>query len=223
MTAWPQERIVASPAHIHRREVDVAERRVILCRPTSPALVLGSVQPEDDFDRDVLRARGLPVVRRRSGGGAVLVQPGRILWSEVVLPASDPLWEEDLGRSFLWLGRVWAATLRACGIERAGVYEGPLMHSRWSRRICFAGLGPGEVTVSGRKVVGLSQRRRREGAVFHVATLLQWDPEDLVGLVNAPEAERAELGAQLGELASGIDVVEENLISALTRSLAQVD
>ena len=223
MAAWPQERLAATPAHIHQRNVDLSERRLIICQPAAPALVLGSVQPEDDFDADILRARGLPVVRRRSGGGAVLVRPGRILWTEVILPAGDPLWDEDVGRSFLWLGRVWAAALRACGIERAGVYEGPLLHTRWSRRICFAGLGPGEVTVSGRKVVGISQRRRREGAQFHVATVLDWDPDDLVGLVRTTEGERSDLSGQLGELATAVPVPEDQLVLALTRALAQLD
>ena len=222
MTAWPQERIAATPAHIHERDIDTFERRFVVCEPNGAALVLGSVQPSDDFDLEITRARGLPVIRRRSGGGAVLVEPGRLLWTEVVIPRTDPLWEEDLGRSFVWLGRVWTAALKACGVERAGPYEGPLMHSRWSRRICFAGLGPGEVTVGGRKVVGLSQRRRRGGAVFHMAVLLDWDPDDLVGLVAIPEPERAELSAQLSELAGPVQVPADDLVSAFGRALAQV-
>lgn len=221
MAVWPLEPLTATPAHIHGRELEMSERRLVVCRPSTPALVLGSVQAEADFDREVLTARGLEVVRRRSGGGAVLVRPDNLLWTEVVLPASDPLWEADVGRSFLWLGRAWAEALRLCGIERAGVYEGPLIHSRWSRRICFAGLGPGEVTVAGRKVVGLSQRRTREGAVFHGATLLDWDPADIVSVVSATEAERSELEAQLAELAAPVRVDAEELIRALGRVLAQ--
>ena len=218
--AWPAERLTAHPARIHGRDQDLSERRVVLCRPTVPALVLGSTQPEADFDRSVAAARGLEVVRRRSGGGAVLVRPGQLLWVEVVVPPGDPLWEEDLGRSFLWLGRAWEEALRSCGVTRAGVYEGPLMHTAWSRTICFAGLGPGEVTVAGRKVVGLSQRRRRQGALFQCAVLLTWDPGDIAGLVALPEAEQADLARQLGELAGPAGVAEQALASAFIRTLA---
>ena len=37
------------------------------------------------------------------------------------------------------------------------------MVSDWSALVCFAGLGPGEVTLDGQKLVGLSQRRTRDG------------------------------------------------------------
>lgn len=218
--AWPVERLTAHPARIHGRDQDLSERRVVICRPTVPALVLGSTQPAEAFDASLAAARGLEVVRRRSGGGAVLVRPGHLLWVEVVLPAGDPLWEEDLGRSFVWLGRAWQEALQACGVARAGVYEGPLMHSRWSRTICFAGLGPGEVTVAGRKVVGLSQRRRRAGAVFQCAALLVWEPADMAGLLSVSEPEQAELVRQLAELAGPAGVAEQTLANAFIRALA---
>ena len=35
----------------------------------------------------------------------------------------------------------------------------------WSKVLCYAGLGAGEVTVAGRKVVGMSQRRERLGCL----------------------------------------------------------
>ena len=213
--AWPAERLTAHPARIHGRDPDLDDRRVVLCRPTVPALVLGSTQPAESFDPALAAARGLEIVRRRSGGGAVLVRPGQLLWIEVVVPVGDPLWEDDLGRSFLWLGRAWEEALRACGVSRAGVYEGPLMHSRWSRTICFAGLGPGEVTVAGRKVVGLSQRRRRAGAVFQCAALLDWQPEDTAGLLAGADEERAELA----QLAGPVGVDEQTLTTAFTHSL----
>jgi hypothetical protein len=41
--------------------------------------------------------------------------------------------------------------------------------------VCFAGLGPGEVTVDGRKAVGIAQRRTRAGSLFQCAVPLRWD------------------------------------------------
>ena len=218
--AWPVEPLHATPARIHERDLDVSRRRLVLCSATTPALVLGSTQPESGFDPEVLAARRIATVRRRSGGGAVLVRPGGILWAEVVLPSTDPLWEADLGRSFLWLGRVWAAALRACGVGRVRVHHGPMRRTRWSPTICFAGLGPGEVTVAGRKVLGLAQRRRRDGAVFQCAALLTWEPEETGGLVAGPEDDKRDLVRQLGELAAPVGVAEADLTAALTRALA---
>lgn len=152
--------------------------------PTAPVVVLGSTQPES------VVAPGVAWVRRRTGGGAVLVEPGGLLWVDVLVPAGDPLWDADVGRAFLWLGRVWAGALGDCGVEGAEVYRGPLRTTRWSPLVCFAGLGPGEVTVAGAKVVGLCQRRTRAGALFQGAALLDWRPGRLLerlGLDDAPE------------------------------------
>lgn len=124
-------------------------------------MALGSTQQEAVVDHDAARRAGTEVVRRRSGGGAVHLVPGAVTWVDVVIPATDPRWEADLGRSFAWLGAAWAEVLVGLGVEHVAVHEGPMRRTAWSDLVCFAGLGPGEVTVAGRKAVGLSQRRTR--------------------------------------------------------------
>ncbi len=94
-----------------------------------------------------------------------MVSPGFGLWVDVVLPAGDPLWVDDVRRSSLWLGRAWASLLGGT------VFDGPFVRTPLSDVWCFAGLGPGEVTVDGRKVVGISQRRTRDWALFQCAAL----------------------------------------------------
>jgi lipoate-protein ligase A len=142
---------------------------------TSPALVLGSSQAD-------VTAKSVDVVRRRSGGGAVLVAPGDVVWVDVFLPRGDALWHDDVGRAFWWLGDAWA---RALGIGETVVHRGAMVRTALSDLVCFAGLGPGEVTVAGAKVVGMAQRRTREGALFQCAVPLRWDPgayAELLGL-----------------------------------------
>ena len=41
----------------------------------------------------------MDVVRRRSGGGAVLVGAGEQVWVEVWIPRDDALWDDDVIRS----------------------------------------------------------------------------------------------------------------------------
>jgi lipoate-protein ligase A len=78
--------------------------------------------------------------------------------------------------------------------------------SRWSPLVCFAGLGPGEVLVDGRKVVGLSQRRTRAGARFHCAALRVWDVHALLDTLALSDDERARAAAELETAAAGLDV-----------------
>ena len=167
-------------------------RGVRVVEVSEPALVLGSTQP-------AVAERDVAVVRRRSGGGAVLVGPGEVVWVDVLVPASDRLWSQDVGVAFHWLGLAWTRALTSLGIT-ARWHEGPMVRSAWCREVCFAGIGPGEVTVEGKKVVGIAQRRVRAGSLFQCAALLHWDPlrmVDLVGLSPTAAGGLAPLAALL--------------------------
>lgn len=203
----------------HARPVPAAgERSVAVLHVVRPALVLGSTQPEADVDRDALERAGVDLVRRRSGGGAVLLRPGEVLWVDVVLPRGDPLWDDDVGRAAHWLGRAWCAALAASGVA-GEVHEGGLVTTAWSRQVCFAGLGPGEVTVAGAKVVGISQRRTRDAARFQCALLLRWAPRATVDLLALPAGERAAARAALARAAAAVDLPPEEVLDHLLEAL----
>ena len=162
----------------------VVVRSVRVLSVAAPALVLGSTQPASAVAADL---GGVEVVRRRSGGGAVLLRPGETVWVDVVVPADDPLWSDDVARAFWWLGETWAVAL---GLDPAtAVHRGPLVRTRWSSAVCFAGVGAGEVVSpsgGGGKVVGIAARRTRDWALFQCAVPLAWDPAAYVALLGLP-------------------------------------
>ncbi len=178
------ERLAGTAAEFHGRALPAPPaRRVWVHQVRAPALVLGSTQDPGIVDAAAAAAAGVEVVRRRSGGGAVLVEPGGVVWVDVVVPTDDPLWDDDVGRAFTWVGETWAAALATVGVGGARCTGVRLVTTPWSSLVCFGGMGPGEVTVGGAKVVGLAQRRTREGAWFQGAALLRWAPGDLLGLL----------------------------------------
>jgi lipoate-protein ligase A len=212
----------SGPAGEHLAAPAAEHRLVRLLDLTRPAVILGSSQPEATIDAGRAAAAGVDVARRPSGGGAVLVVPGEAIWADVFLPAGDPLWRDDVGVAFHWLGRAWAEALTEVGVT-ARAYEGPMRHSVWSKLICFAGVGPGEVldAGSGGKIVGLSQRRTRTHARFQCCALLRWDPAALVALLAAPPVEAPV--ADLAEVASGVGPDKGGaLVEAFCEVLAQV-
>jgi lipoate---protein ligase len=177
----------------------------VVQRFVGSALVLGSAQPEATVNLAACAAAGVDVVRRRSGGGAVLVEPGSVIWVDLVIGAADPLWSADVGRSTWWVGQAWADALRGAGLGDLGVWKGPMVRNAWSSLVCFAGLGPGEVVDEGRrKVVGISQRRTRHGALFQCACLLSWEPARLLDLLVLPEKERERAVGALACAAVGV-------------------
>lgn len=194
---------------------------VVLAEVTAPALVLGSTQHDSVVDEARARAAGVEVVRRRTGGGAVLVGPGDPLWIDVVIPAGDPRWSPDVGRAFSWVGEVWREALARLGLAGLECHQGPLRRTRWSALVCFAGLGPGEITSGGTKLVGLCQRRTREATLFQGAGLGSWDPGLLVDLLALDPPERAAARRELAGAAAGIGrplpEVEAAFLEALAR------
>ena len=211
-------------------------RSARLVEATGPAVVLGSTQAAEVVDVDRAAAAGVAVVRRRSGGGAVLVRPGELVWADVFVPAGDPLWLADVGRATHWLGRTWTDALAALGV-RASWHDGPLVSTPWSGLVCFAGLGPGEVQLAtgaaggtgdtgdtggtGGKVVGVSQRRTRAGALFQCAALLRWHPDDLLDLLSVDDDRRSEAAAELDGAAVGLGVAPTDLEDAFLDRLAR--
>lgn len=179
---WRVERVSGPAGELHAASAaalgeEGLERTARILVAGSPAVVLGSHEPEDWFDPAALRRAGLGLARRRSGGGAVLVGPGLSVWVDFVIPAGDPLWDDDVGRAAWWAGELWSEVLRAAGVADGNlrVWRGAMRPTRWSPVVCFAGMGPGEVEMGGAKVVGVSQRRTRRAALFQTAALLQWD------------------------------------------------
>jgi lipoate-protein ligase A len=152
-----------------------------------PAVVLGSSQRDEVVDVAACEESGIDVVRRRSGGGAVLMLPDEILWLDVVVRRGSPRWDDDISRSMWWLGEAWASALREVGVDEVVAHRGGGIETSWSRLICFDGIGAGEVTVAGRKAVGISQRRTRDWARLQSAVHLAWRPELLLSLLRGPK------------------------------------
>ncbi|MGH9096920.1 MAG: lipoate--protein ligase family protein [Acidimicrobiales bacterium] len=214
-SSWTIDERHGAAGGLHRSwpavESDPSRRAVAVCRVSGPAVVLGSTQAPGVVDVARAEARGIEVVRRRSGGGAVLVTPDDPVWIDVWVPRDDRLWSHDVGRAFDWLGDTWTAALRSLGAPGVRAHrDGFAACTRWSSLVCFGGVGTGEVVAAdGRKVVGISQRRNRDGAWFHGACIRHWDPTALLEVMDLSaedrEAARLELAAAVVGVADLVD------------------
>jgi lipoate-protein ligase A len=165
-------------------------RKVRIFVPTVPAVVLGSTQRDDIIDTAFVTARRLDVARRRSGGGAVLVDPS-VVWVDFAIARDDPLWDDDIARSMQWLGRLWSRTLAGIGID-GHVHVGPAIAPPLARALCFCGIGHGEVVVEARKAIGISQRRTRDGARFQTMLHTGYD-ETLIDALRIADRDDARM------------------------------
>ena len=179
-TAQALHDIVENPARLVRR-----------CDVTGPALVLGSTQ--SDTIVDPLRLHSTELARRRSGGGLVPLHPDASVWIDVIVPFGDPLWQVDIGRSFEWLGDLFARVVGG-GSEP---HRGALVAADGSKLVCFLGTGPGEVVRGDQKVVGISQRRTRGWCRFQCVAYVTPIHDLAVDALAIDEAKRTALATQV--------------------------
>ena len=172
VTGWPVERVSGSAAELSTGTG--AQLHAAMAGPSCAAArarrrAAGArARQRPGGRRSPTRAAasaGVDVVRRRSGGGAVLLEPGAAVWVDVDRPATIPAGTTtSAGRSTGSARRGWPPSPPRR--RRAPCTSGRWCTGAWSDVVCFAGLGPGEVTIDGRKVVGALQRRTRAGARF---------------------------------------------------------
>ncbi|MFN3217086.1 MAG: lipoyl protein ligase domain-containing protein [Acidimicrobiales bacterium] len=220
---WQVRRVAGSVAELHGidptgRSLEDRERPAAwVCAPSGAAVVLGSTQQREVVDAAVADRRGLDVVVRRSGGGAVLVVPDDVVWVDLWVPRDDVLWDDDVAVATHWVGELWADVAVRLGVA-ARAHRGPMQADALGRLVCFVGVGPGEVMVGDSKLVGISQRRVRAGARFQCQWVRRWAPDALLDSLRIDDADVRRRVAAAGV---GVDVDPDRLVAVLTEALAE--
>lgn len=139
----------------------------------SGALSVGVSQRDDAACVVRARRRGIPIVRRSTGGLALWHAPGDIAWS-LVLPRSDPRVGNDFSKAYGRLGAGVVQLLRDFGISAAWTAPaGPVTE------YCLLS-GRGDVlTVEGRAVGGAAQHLTRKALLHHGVLSYRLDPSRL--------------------------------------------
>ena len=180
-------------------------------RWSPPCLSLGRNQPAAGlYDVEAIRARGWDVVRRPTGGRAVLHH--RELTYSAALP--DAL----LGsarEAYAAMNRALVAGLRRLGVDAAVQGDTGRRAPAPSTSPCFAEPVEGEVMAGGRKLVGSAQRRLGSVLLQHGSLPLEDDQGEVAALLRQPVAD-ADRPAALVPLL-GREPAWEELVAALAQ------
>ena len=165
-------------------------------RPACISLGLG--QPEAILDIEKVHAAGLDVVRRPTGGQALLHD--RELTYSVVASQQDPAVGGTLMQSYHAISAALLSGLMALGISGESAPCEPRPASGLTP-VCFASASAEEVLVGGRKLIASAQWRSRGAFLQHGSLLLEDRQGDLPGLMaDAAAKELRPLSISLGEL-----------------------
>lgn len=210
---WGRHDWTGTAADFHAMELP-AERALWWCQVQDPTVILGSTQTVDDVDQNIAVESGLLMSRRRSGGGAVFVHPTDSVWVDITISRNDPLWKDDVVQSMLWLGDLFVEALSPW--VQAQVYRDSFSIGVDGRIVCFASSSPGEVFVGTNKLVGISQRRSRDGARFQCVLYRQWQPTEWSHILASPDVRSRVADIPVATL----DIPALTLVNAISEQLS---
>jgi len=189
-----------------------------------PCLSLGCNQPLADVDTTRCAAQGVDVVRRPTGGRAIL-HIDELTYS-VIAPQGDLRVAGDITESYRRLSTGLLAGLRRLGVPVVEAEPQPDRPQNPSP-ICFEVPSHYEITVRGRKLIGSAQARRHGCVLQHGALPLHGDVTRIVEYLRVEEEQRCRLRRALVgraitlEQALGRPVSFDEAVAALASGFAE--
>jgi lipoyl(octanoyl) transferase len=169
-------------------------------------LSLGHAQPFAEVNTRVLDAQGWDVVRRPTGGRAIL-HVDELTYS-VIAPQSEPRVKGGVLESYLRLSEALLEALRTLGLKPQANENGTNHNSKAPNPVCFEVPSNYEITVNGKKLIGSAQARRKDGLLQHGALPLYGDLTRIISALNFPDA-AAQAEAQQRLIAHATTVEQE--------------
>ena len=145
-----------------------------LYRWSPPAISLGLLQRIETINEFACRQLGFDIVRRPSGGGAVLHQH-EVTYAIVVDGRICPEGSSVMA-TYRWLAQGLIAGLKRLGVE-ASLSKQTVPSQQKFVSFCFARLSDADLTVAGLKIGGSAQTRRRQFLLQHGSIPLRLEPK----------------------------------------------
>ncbi len=177
-----------------------------------PVVSVGVAVPTGSRFPTESRSAGVPVVRRQTGGTALLHGSGDLLWS-IVLPRSDPKVGRDFARAYDRLGAPVVTFLRSEGLDAEWVASPGV-----SDEYCTLGLRGKVLSAQGRILGGAAQHATSAAVLHHGA--ISWTVDrPALGRLFCDRGE--ELAGRLAGLAElGLRGPPDRFVEPLARELA---
>jgi lipoate-protein ligase A len=159
-----------------------------------PCLSLGYAQPISDVDESRLEEFGWDLVRRPTGGRAIL-HTDELTYS-VCGPEDEPVLAGDILSSYKRLSSAILAAIEQIGISVQALPQKKNANSKSPEPVCFEVPSNYEITADGKKLVGSAQARRQGGVLQHGTLPLYGDLTRIVQVLSFPSQTSREQAAE---------------------------
>ena len=181
-----------------------------------PAVSIGYFQRlAAEIDQAACRTLGIDIVRRLTGGRAVLHE--QELTYSLVVREDEPYIPPTVTESYRFFSRAIVAGLEKLGVTAEMKSPEPqrVKPRTHASAACFDAPSHYEITVEGRKLVGSAQVRRDGVLLQHGSILLSFQPDQMAAVLQRTQADcTAFLALDLAERAIGLDEVLDGPIVA---------
>jgi len=183
-------------------------------------LSLGHAQPYADVDKQRLKQHGWEVVRRATGGRAIL-HTDELTYS-VIAPSDEPRVEGSVLESYNRLAQALLLAVKSLEIP-VEVKEGKADNRATPNPVCFEVPSTYEITVDGKKLIGSAQARKKDGVLQHGSLPLMGNLTRICqALTFESESARKEASKRLLERATTVESALGRVISWETAAQAFV-
>jgi len=163
---------------------------------SEPAITIGySQKAEAELDVERCRELGIAVVRRPTGGRALL-HTNELTYA-VVAPVTLAPFNQGLKATFQAVSEALLMGLQGFGVQ-GDINKGKQRSGSARSPACFASLNHCEITVDGKKLVGSAQKRTSKAFLQHGSVIIESDHELFASLLKfKDESERIALQERL--------------------------
>jgi len=178
---------------------------------TPACLSLGHAQPFADVDTFLLKQHGWEVVRRATGGRAIL-HTDELTYS-VITPSDEPIMAGGVLESYNRISLALLAAVKSLEIP-VEVKEGKVDNHETPNPVCFEVPSTYEITVDGKKLIGSAQARKKDGVLQHGTLPLTGDLTRICqALVFENESAREDASKRLLERATTVESALGRVVS----------
>lgn len=198
--ASPTYTTACDEAIVRAREKNLVPNTLHFYRRDRPTISLGYFESvEDSVNMDVVKERGVQIVRRMSGGSAIYTDPGQLIYSAVISKEFLPEDPEIIYET------VCSAVIR--GLTRMGL------------KAEFKPVN--DILINGKKVSGSAQKMEKHCVIQHGTIIIDTDFDLMFKVLKTGKKkvrtrdQMTSLSAELGR-AVGVDEVKEAVVQGFS-------
>ncbi len=152
-----------------------------------PAISLGCYQRSEEVDLLYCRERNIPVVRRPTGGRAIL--HGGDLTYSFSSKNTPPFFSDGLLKTYNHISAAFLHALKGLGfpvVMKTRKEKGRVLTGS---SICFQSVSFGEITIDNKKIIGSAQKRWTEGFLQQGSILLRLNTGEMLRVFRGSRTE----------------------------------